>query len=76
MEELVYNLDNDEKEYIIVDEDTIDNVKYTFFTEIEHPEKFCFRKTITENNEEYFVGLDNDNEFNKVLLHFTKKNLK
>ena len=32
MEELVYNLDNDEKEYIIVDEDTIDNVKYTFFT--------------------------------------------
>ena len=69
MEELVYNLDNDEKEYIIVDEDTIDNVKYTFFTEIEHPEKFCFRKTITENNEEYFVGFF-DLIFGFILVRF------
>lgn len=74
--ETVYYLDDDNTEYSIVDEGIIDNVKYTFFTEVNNPENICFRKTIIKDNEEYFAGLDNENEFNKVLLFFTKKNLK
>lgn len=76
MDNFVYNLDDSDKEYFIVDESILDNTKYTFFAEVENPKNFCFRKTIIEDGEEYYIGLDDENEFNKVLLFFTKKNLK
>lgn len=67
---------DDNKEYLLVDEDTLDNTKYSFFANVDDETDICFKKTIIENNEEYFIGLDSEKEFDKVLLHFTKKNLK
>ena len=60
-------------EYLIYDNEIIDNNKYTLFVNVTDDSDICFRKIITKNNEEFYVGLDDDHEFEKVLLHFTKK---
>lgn len=60
-------------EYIIYDNEIIDNNKYTLFVNIADDSDICFRKTINKNNEEFYIGLDDDSELEKVLLHFTKK---
>ena len=60
-------------EYLIYDNEIIDNNKYTLFVNINDESDICFRKTINKKNEEFYIGLDDDNEFEKVLLHFTKK---
>lgn len=63
-------------EYLIYDTEIIDNIEYTLFSNINEPDDICFRKTITENNEQFYTGLDDEKEFEKILLVFTKKNLK
>lgn len=63
-------------EYYIIDTEIIDNIEYTLFSNIDDDSDICFRKTITENNEKIYIGLDNEKEFEKVFLSFTKKNLK
>lgn len=35
-----------------------------------------FRKTVIEDGEEYYIGLDSDKEFDLVSAHFTKSLLK
>lgn len=60
-------------EYLIVSDETIDNTKYTLFANIDNDTDICFRKTIIKDGKEYFVGLDDQKEFEKVLLTFTKK---
>jgi len=62
-------------EYYIFDTKIIDNIEYTLFVNINDEEDICFRKTIIENNEKIFIGLDDKLEFEKVLLTFSKKNL-
>ena len=62
-------------EYLIVDTEVIDNTEYTLFANVNDEEDICFRKTSIENGERYFVGLDDEKEFEKVLLVFTKKNI-
>lgn len=62
-------------EYLIYDTELIDNIEYTLFVNINDETDICFRKTIIENDEKFFIGLDNEKEYEKVLLHFTKKNL-
>ena len=62
-------------EYLIYDTEIIDNIEYTLFVNINDENDICFRKTIVENNEKYFIGLDDEKEFEKVLLTFTKKNI-
>ena len=62
-------------EYLIVDTEVIDNTEYTLFANVNDEEDICFRKTSIENGERYFVGLDEEKEFEKVLLVFTKKNI-
>lgn len=63
-------------EYIIYDTVTIEGIEYTLFVNINDETDICFRKTTTENGENYYVGLDDEKEFEKALLTFTKKNLK
>lgn len=63
-------------EYLIYDTEIIDNIEYTLFSNINEPDDICFRKTITENDEQFYTGLDDEKEFEKILLVFTKKNLK
>lgn len=62
-------------EYLIVDTEIIDNTEYTLFANIDDDEDICFRKTSIIDGERYFVGLDDEKEFEKVLLIFTKKNI-
>lgn len=63
-------------EYIIMDSEVIDDTEYTLFVNVNDNNDICFRKTVIENGERYFVGLDDKMEFDKVLLKFTKKNIK
>ena len=62
----------DNQTYAIVREKTIDGTLYTLLANINNEEDICFRKTVTEDNEEYFVGLDDENEVQKVLTFFSK----
>ena len=44
------------------------------FANVNDGSDICFRKTVTlEDGKEYYVGLDNQNEFDLVVLHFNKK---
>ena len=70
-----YILD-DNIEYVVVDTAIIDGNKYIFFANINDEKDICFKKLISENGEDYFTGLDDENELNKVILYFTKQNIK
>ncbi len=63
-------------EYYIIKEEVINGTTYTLFANVNDNTDICFRKTITFDNEEYYVGLDNDNEFDLVMMHFAKDILK
>lgn len=67
---------DDNIEYLIYDTEIIDNIEYTLFVNINDDTDICFRKTIIQNNEKYFIGLDNEQEFEKVVLTFTNKLIK
>lgn len=75
MEEKEYNVVTleDDIEYTEVDKIEYNNNTYVFLSDLENPENFCIRKLITENDEEYIIGLDSDEEFNNVLNLFTQK---
>ena len=62
----------DNIEYAIIKEITIDGILYTLLANINDEKDICFRKTITEDNEEYFIGLDDEKELQKVLTYFSK----
>ena len=59
----------DDKNYIIVD--TIG--EYVYLVDEEDDSSFCIRKIEKEGEEEFFVGLSSEAEFDKALLEFTKK---
>lgn len=59
----------DNLEYIVTDK--IDN--YLYLNNVNDYEDFCVRKEIIEDNEEYIVGLDNEEELEKALKLFEKK---
>lgn len=63
-------------EYIIVEEEKINDIVYTLFANINDETDICFRKTITENGEDFYVGLDDEKEFDLIVMYFTKYNLK
>ena len=63
-------------EYLIIDTEVIDGTSYTLFSNIGNNSDICLRKTEVIDGNECYVGLDDDNEIDKVLLHFTKKNIK
>lgn len=63
-------------EYLIIDTEVIDGTSYTLFSNIDNNSDICLRKTEVIDGDECYVGLDDDNEIDKVLLHFTKKNIK
>lgn len=66
---------DDGNEYAIVKEEVINNIEYTLFSDLKDNSKICFRKTIIEDGEEYYVELD-DKELELVSTHFAKKLLK
>lgn len=60
-------------EYAIAKELEINGTLYTLFANVNDAEDICYRKTITENGEEYYTGLDDDKEFDLVSMTFAKK---
>jgi len=60
-------------EYGIVDIIDINNITYYYLTNPEDIEDFCIRKVITENNEEFVIGLDDEKEYDLALTEFAKK---
>lgn len=63
-------------EYTIVKNEMINDTLYTMFVNVNDNTDICFRKTITENGEDYYIGLDDDNEYNLVVAYFAKNLLK
>lgn len=63
----------DNIDYIVISKINIDNNTYLFLANENDPKDLCIRKEITENNIEYLVGLENEDEFNKVMLEYNKK---
>lgn len=68
-----------EKEFVTL-EDGLDYIvldiinDYAYLVLESDPKAFCIRKIKKMDDlEEYFVGLDNDKEFDKALLLFTDK---
>lgn len=67
--ELEFVILDDNKKYCIINEIIYNNIKYLYLTNIENIDDFTIRKEM--NNE--FVGLDNEEEFDKVVDIFIKK---
>lgn len=60
----------DNKEYMIIGAEEVDNNKYLILTNEEEPEKLVVRKIITENNEDFLVKLDTKDEYDKVIYNY------
>lgn len=63
----------DNIEYTEIDRIENNNNTYVVLSDLENPEKFCIRKLIMENNEEFIIGLDSKEEFDTILKIFTEK---
>lgn len=63
-------------EYTIVKNEMINDTLYTMFANVNDNTDICFRKTNTENGEDYYIGLDDDNEYDLVVAYFAKNLLK
>lgn len=63
-------------EYYVIKEEKINGITYTLFANVNDNTDICFRKTVILDNNEYYVGLDNDTEFDLVMMHFAKDILK
>lgn len=46
---------------------------YVVLSNLSNPNDFCIRKLIKENNEDYIVGLDSKEEFDKIFALFSNK---
>lgn len=64
---------DDGLEYLVAETVEIDGTLYTLFSQLENDMNYCFRKTIIKDGEKYYSGLDNKDEFNKVLFAFNNK---
>lgn len=60
----------DGNDYIVVDK--IDN--YVFLSNLKDSNDFCIRKEIKENDTTYLVGLDNNEEYEKIVKLLLEKN--
>lgn len=56
----IFRLDNEGNTYIVL-------------SNLDNPEDFCIRKLIIKDGEDYIVGLENEEEFNKVFKIFGEK---
>ena len=64
---------DDGLEYLVAETLEIDGILYTLFSQLENDMNYCFRKTTIKDGEKYYTGLDDRDEFNKVLYAFNNK---
>lgn len=62
------------REFVIVDEIIINNIKYVHLANADDAEDFCIRKIEIRDNEEILTPLDSDEEFDLALEEFIQKN--
>lgn len=61
-----------DNEYYIIKKIKLNNNIYFLLINCNNEKDFCIRKKFTEKNEEYLIGLDNQAEFNNVMMEFHK----
>ena len=66
-----YTLD-DGKQYLIMLEDECNNNNYCLLSEVENYKHIVIRKTLTENDKEYFVTVT-DEEYEEAISLFGEK---
>lgn len=67
-------LDNN-KEYVIIEQINFNNNQYIFLANPNDENDFCIKKIIKKDLEELIVSLDNEEEFNQVLVEYSKNNI-
>lgn len=77
MDEKEYNVVTLENgiEYTEIYRINCDGNTYVFLSNLDNPEDFCIRKLVVNNQKEQIIGLDNRNEFDRVLALFTESYL-
>jgi len=50
----------------------LDGNTYVYLSDLDNPDNFIIHKLVIEDDEEYLIGLDSKEEFDKALLHFSK----
>ena len=50
-----------------------DKCMYVLLSNPNDSSDFCIRKLISKNNKEYIIGLDNDAEYDNVMLAFVNR---
>mgnify|MGYP004501933857 FL=1 len=63
----------DDKKYLVVDTIEANNVKYVYFVDDDDDTDFFVRKEVTENEEKFLIGLDDDQEYDKAMNLFIEK---
>lgn len=63
----------DDKKYLVVDTIEANNVKYVYFVDDDDDTDFFVRKEVTENEEKFLIGLDNDQEYDNAMNLFIEK---
>lgn len=63
----------DNKEYIEIDKLTYNNNTYILLSKVDSEDSYCIRKIGIKDNKQYIIGLDDEKEFDTVLLEFAKK---
>lgn len=64
----------DGKDYVIISEIIENNVTYVYLVNMEDEKDFCIRKVQDGPDGKMLVGLTDNNEFDKAILYFARKN--
>ena len=63
----------DNKEYMEIGKLTHNNNTYILLSKVDSEDSYCIRKIVMKDNKQYIIGLDDEKEFDDVLLEFAKK---
>lgn len=64
---------DDGLEYFILENIELDGIIYVLFSNVNNEKDIKIRKVVIENEEQYYVGIDSDEEVKNVILAFNKK---
>lgn len=59
------------KEYYLLKEIVYNNQTYCYFMNVDNKLDLCVKKLINKDNEEYYVGLKDENELKEAIKKFS-----
>lgn len=62
-----------DNEYAIIEKVRYNNNDYLYLANLNKEDDFTIKKIKIKNNETYYCGLDNMEEFNNVIMELSKK---